>query len=96
MIENQLPTSRTLKPVERQLLEVEGQREVARRQLANGGRLGTALLDRGITRLIVGRKAAGGFGYLSMTDAGVPALPDLPPLPAGADPQAVLDYLLGP
>ena len=44
-------------------------------QLANGGRLGTALVDRGITRLIVGRKAAGAFGYLSMSDAGVPALP---------------------
>lgn len=44
-------------------------------QLADGGRLGTALLDRGITRLIVGRKAGGAFGYLSMSDAGVPALP---------------------
>ncbi|HYX45408.1 MAG TPA: protein-L-isoaspartate O-methyltransferase [Sphingomicrobium sp.] len=44
-------------------------------QLANGGRLGAALIDRGITRLIVGRKAGGGFGYLSMSDAGVPALP---------------------
>jgi protein-L-isoaspartate(D-aspartate) O-methyltransferase len=44
-------------------------------QLANGGRLGTALIDRGITRLIVGRKAAGAFGYLSLSDAGVPALP---------------------
>lgn len=44
-------------------------------QLANGGRLGTALLDRGITRLIVGRKAGGAFGYLSLSDAGVPAMP---------------------
>jgi protein-L-isoaspartate(D-aspartate) O-methyltransferase len=44
-------------------------------QLANGGRLGAALIDRGITRLIVGRKAAGAFGYLSLSDAGVPALP---------------------
>jgi protein-L-isoaspartate(D-aspartate) O-methyltransferase len=44
-------------------------------QLADGGRIGTALLDRGITRLIVGRKAGGGFGYLSLSDAGVPALP---------------------
>jgi protein-L-isoaspartate(D-aspartate) O-methyltransferase len=44
-------------------------------QLANGGRLGTALVDRGITRLIVGRKAAGAFGYVSMSDAGVPVLP---------------------
>ncbi|HEV2594368.1 MAG TPA: protein-L-isoaspartate O-methyltransferase [Sphingomicrobium sp.] len=44
-------------------------------QLANGGRLGTALFDRGITRLVVGRKAAGAFGTLSIADAGVPALP---------------------
>jgi protein-L-isoaspartate(D-aspartate) O-methyltransferase len=44
-------------------------------QLANGGRLGAALADRGVTRLIVGRKAGGAFGYLSLSDAGVPALP---------------------
>jgi protein-L-isoaspartate(D-aspartate) O-methyltransferase len=44
-------------------------------QLAQGGRLGTALVDRGITRLIVGRKVAGAFGYLSLSDAGVPVLP---------------------
>jgi protein-L-isoaspartate(D-aspartate) O-methyltransferase len=44
-------------------------------QLADGGRLGTALVDRGITRLIVGRKSGGAFGYLSIGDAGVPALP---------------------
>lgn len=44
-------------------------------QLADGGRLGAALIDRGITRLIVGRKAGGAFGYLSIGDAGVPALP---------------------
>jgi protein-L-isoaspartate(D-aspartate) O-methyltransferase len=44
-------------------------------QLADGGRLGTALSDRGITRLIVGRKAGGAFGYLSIGDAGAPALP---------------------
>ena len=44
-------------------------------QLDDGGRLGAALIDRGITRLIVGRKASGAFGYLSIGDAGVPALP---------------------
>jgi protein-L-isoaspartate(D-aspartate) O-methyltransferase len=44
-------------------------------QLADGGRLGAALLDRGISRLIVGRKAAGAFGHLSIGDAGVAALP---------------------
>jgi protein-L-isoaspartate(D-aspartate) O-methyltransferase len=44
-------------------------------QLADGGRLGTALIDRGVTRLAVGRKAGGAFGYLTIGDAGVPALP---------------------
>jgi protein-L-isoaspartate(D-aspartate) O-methyltransferase len=44
-------------------------------QLSDGGRLGTALIDGGITRLIVGRKAGGAFGYLSIGDAGVPTLP---------------------
>jgi protein-L-isoaspartate(D-aspartate) O-methyltransferase len=44
-------------------------------QLADGGRLGTALADSGVTRLVVGRKAAGAFGTLSFADAGVPALP---------------------
>src|SRR3954454_25048217 len=44
-------------------------------QLADGGRLGTAIVDRGITRLVVGRKAGNAFGYLSIGDAGVPALP---------------------
>jgi protein-L-isoaspartate(D-aspartate) O-methyltransferase len=44
-------------------------------QLSDGGRLGTALIDRGITRLIVGQKVAGAFGYLSIADAGVAALP---------------------
>ncbi|MFL6732318.1 MAG: protein-L-isoaspartate O-methyltransferase family protein [Sphingomicrobium sp.] len=44
-------------------------------QLAEGGRLGTAIVDRGITRLIIGRKSGGAFGYLSIGDAGVPALP---------------------
>lgn len=44
-------------------------------QLADGGRLGTALTERGVTRLIVGRKAANAFGYLSIGDAGVAALP---------------------
>ena len=32
-------------------------------QLADGGRLGTALVDRGVTRLIVGRKSGDAFGY---------------------------------
>jgi protein-L-isoaspartate(D-aspartate) O-methyltransferase len=49
--------------------------DVILEQLADGGRLGTAVIDRGITRLVVGRKAGGAFGTLSVGDAGVPALP---------------------
>jgi protein-L-isoaspartate(D-aspartate) O-methyltransferase len=44
-------------------------------QLGDGGRLGAAIVDRGITRLVLGRKAGGAFGTLSFGDAGVPALP---------------------
>ena len=44
-------------------------------QLADGGRLGAALIDRGISRLVIGRKAGGAFGYLSIADAGAPRLP---------------------
>ncbi len=44
-------------------------------QLADGGRLGTALVDRGIARLTVGRKVGEAFGHLSLGDAGTPALP---------------------
>lgn len=44
-------------------------------QLADGGRLGAAIVDRGITRLIVGRKSGGAFGYFSVGDAGSPVLP---------------------
>lgn len=44
-------------------------------QLAEGGRLGAPLSDRGVTRLVVGRKSAGAFGFLSIGDAGVAPLP---------------------
>lgn len=44
-------------------------------QLADGGVLGTALVERGVTRLVVGRKVGDAFGYLSLSDAGVPPLP---------------------
>ncbi len=44
-------------------------------QLVDGGRLGTAIVDRGVSRLTVGRKAGDAFGSLSVGDAGVPALP---------------------
>jgi protein-L-isoaspartate(D-aspartate) O-methyltransferase len=44
-------------------------------QLRDGGRLGGALIDQGITRLIVGRKAGGSFGFHSVVDSATPALP---------------------
>jgi protein-L-isoaspartate(D-aspartate) O-methyltransferase len=44
-------------------------------QLADGGQLGTAIIDRRIARLVVGRKAGGAFGYISLNDSGVPVLP---------------------
>jgi protein-L-isoaspartate(D-aspartate) O-methyltransferase len=44
-------------------------------QLADGGRLGAAIVDRRVARLTVGRKSGDAFGTLSIGDAGVPALP---------------------
>jgi protein-L-isoaspartate(D-aspartate) O-methyltransferase len=44
-------------------------------QLADGGRLGAGLLDRGITRLIAGQKVGGAFGYLSIADSNLAVLP---------------------
>lgn len=44
-------------------------------QLADGGRLGAGLADRGVTRLIVGHKVGGAFGYSSIADAGLATLP---------------------
>jgi protein-L-isoaspartate(D-aspartate) O-methyltransferase len=44
-------------------------------QLADGGRLGAPLVQGGVTRLIIGRKAGGAFGYLSIGDVGAAALP---------------------
>ena len=44
-------------------------------QLTDRGRLGTALIDRGISRLAVGRRAGDGFGLHTMADSGAAALP---------------------
>ena len=51
-------------------------------QLADGGRLGAALIESGVSRLIVGRKAGGAFGYFSIGDA------DVAPLPGFSRPRA--------
>ena len=44
-------------------------------QLADGGRLAGAIVDRRVTRLILGRKAGDAFGYVTIGDAGVATLP---------------------
>jgi Protein-L-isoaspartate carboxylmethyltransferase len=45
-------------------------------QLKDGGRLAGAIIEEGgITRLFVGRKAGGGFGFHSIADSTTPALP---------------------
>lgn len=44
-------------------------------QLKEGGRFGAALIEPGVTRLIIGRKAGGSFGFYSIADSAVPALP---------------------
>lgn len=42
------------------------------RQLRHDGRLGTCLIDEGVQRLVIGRKAAGSFGVKSFADAAAP------------------------
>ena len=44
-------------------------------QLTDRGRLGAGLLDRGICRLAIGRRAGKGFGLHTIADAGAAALP---------------------
>lgn len=52
-------------------------------QLAEGGRLAAGLAgEGGIVRLIVGRRAGGGFGHHSIADAAAPRLPGFERPPA--------------
>jgi len=44
-------------------------------QAADGGRIGLAVLDRGVTRLAIGRVVAGAFGLSVFADAAVAILP---------------------
>lgn len=44
-------------------------------QLREGGRIGFARLERGVSRLVLGRKAANAVGVQSLVDVGVPPLP---------------------
>ncbi|MGH6706573.1 MAG: protein-L-isoaspartate O-methyltransferase family protein [Sphingomicrobium sp.] len=45
------------------------------KQLAPHGRLAGAIVDRGVTRLVIGRVAAGSLGLRSLADADVDILP---------------------
>jgi protein-L-isoaspartate(D-aspartate) O-methyltransferase len=44
-------------------------------QLADGGRLATGLLENGVTRLAIGRRAGEGFGLAAFADAATAILP---------------------
>jgi protein-L-isoaspartate(D-aspartate) O-methyltransferase len=44
-------------------------------QLVDGGRVATAILDRGVTRIAIGRRAGEAFGIAPMTDSATIILP---------------------
>ena len=44
-------------------------------QLEEGGRIGGAIVEQGITRLFIGRRVGGGFGFQPIADASTPVLP---------------------
>lgn len=44
--------------------------------LGEGGRIVTGLVERGVTRLAVGRKVAGTISLLAIADMGIPVLPE--------------------
>jgi len=44
-------------------------------QLVEGGRIGGAIVEQGITRLFIGRRVGGGFGFQPIADASTPVLP---------------------
>jgi protein-L-isoaspartate(D-aspartate) O-methyltransferase len=44
--------------------------------LADGGRVVTGLVERGVTRLAVGHKAAGEVALVATSDLGIPVLPE--------------------
>ncbi len=44
--------------------------------LVEGGRIVSGLVERGVTRLAVGRKAAGAVAWLPLAEIGIPVLPE--------------------
>jgi protein-L-isoaspartate(D-aspartate) O-methyltransferase len=53
-------------------------------QLRDGGRLAAAILDEGVTRIAIGRKAGEGFGMVSVADVAAAILPGFARPPAFA------------
>lgn len=51
-------------------------------QLADGGRLGTCLLENGVQRLVIGRRAGSAFGLKTFADASAAPLPGFSRPPA--------------
>ncbi len=51
-------------------------------QVAEGGRLVGAITDRGVSRLIIGRRAAGAFAYSAFADVEAASLPGFAPAQA--------------
>jgi protein-L-isoaspartate(D-aspartate) O-methyltransferase len=45
-------------------------------QLADGGRIVTGIVERGVTRLAAGRKTAGEVALLPLAEIGIPVLPE--------------------
>ena len=54
---------------------VEGIPDALIGQLRDGGTLGGAVVDRGVTRLVIGRMSGGALGLRSLADADVDPLP---------------------
>ena len=54
---------------------VEGIPAALTEQFAPGGRLGGGLIDRGVTRLVVGRVSGGALGLTTLADTDVAVLP---------------------
>lgn len=50
-------------------------------QLVDGGRLATGIVERGVTRLAIGRRAGDGFGLVTILDAEAVTLPGFAPAP---------------
>ena len=55
---------------------VEKLPEALVRRLADGARVVTGVIENGVTRLAIGRKAAGEVALLPLAELGIPALPE--------------------